>query len=125
MRHVMIDRTTQRVVNIILWDGQSEFVIDFDGEIRGIKDDEPCRIGDVWTGQKFVDPVPRVTNPMNVTLEAPIVAKPFTYNGIGWSTIAQGPLPVGARMPLDDKPGIWLVGDKVPGIEGYSVTRVA
>lgn len=124
MRHVMID-ATQRVVNIVEWDGQSEFITEFDGHIFAIKDDEPCRIGDVWTGQRFIDPVPRVTNPLDVKLDAPITARPFTYNGIGWTTIAQGPLTVGARTTIENKPGIWLIGDKVPGIEGYSVTRVA
>lgn len=125
MRYALIERTTNAVSNIVLWDGQADAGISSDWLIREIKDNEECRIGDVWDGSKYYDPIPPVpTNPMAVTLNSSIVAKPFEFNGIGWNTIAQGPLTPGSRVPIDGKPGIWLVGDKIPGIEGYSVTRV-
>ena len=130
MKYALIDRATGRVENIIEWEGQGEFTFPENIIYRLVAHDEACRLGDVWNGKEYRDPVPPKPvvwiHPHQVELDKPAFEpKPMQFNGIGWHTIAQGPLTVGVRTILEGKPGIWLIGDKIPGIEGYSVMRVA
>lgn len=124
MRYAIINRDSNIVENIIEWDGKAVFPVP-EALFRQNKDNEECWIGARWDGRKYINPNPPApTNPLAVKLESKIEARPLEYNGIGWHNIAQGPLVPGSRTILEGKPGIWLVGDRVPGIEGYSVTRV-
>lgn len=126
MKYAWIDRESNLVMNIIEWEGDSPVNIPNVYLLRMVGQNEECWIGAQWDGRKYFDPRPVAPkNPLAVQLESKIEAKPLEYNGIGWHNIAQGPLIPGSRTILEGKPGIWLVGDRIPGIEGYSVVRVA
>lgn len=123
MRYALINRDSNLVENIIEWEGDSP--LHTDRLLRMVGQNEECWIGAQWDGRKYFDPTPVIPkNPMAVKLVSRIDSKPLEYNGIGWHNIAQGPLVPGSRTILEGKPGIWLVGDRVPGIEAYSVVRV-
>lgn len=124
MRYALINRDSNLVANIVEWEGDSP--LHTECLVRMVGGNEECWIGARWDGRKYIDPTPPVPkNPMAVELVSKIDSKPLEYNGIGWHNIAQGPLVPGSRTILEGKPGVWLVGDRVPGIEGYSVVRVA
>lgn len=118
-----------QVVNVIAWDGGDAWKAPDDHVTQIIPDDVSCGPGYQFDGINFN--APESMFPVCVESEAPEekielpTPDPLTYNAIGYTTVAQGPLTTGARCAVDGKPGLWLIGDRIPGVEGYSITRVA
>lgn len=118
------------VVNVIHWDGNSDWQAPDDHAIQVVADDAVCGPGYSFDGTNFVEP-PGV-RPVELEETAEPEKKfelpapdPLTYNAVGYTTVAQGPLETGRRCAVSGKPGLWLIGDKIPAVEAYSVTRVA
>lgn len=125
MSHYAIIKDSQ-VVNVIVWDGETEWAPPDDHVHQQVPAGEFVGVGFTWDGIAFHAPVVPV---VVIEPEEPQMiigdADPLTYNAIGYTTVAVGPLTTGKKSAIDGKPGLWLVGDRIPGAEAYSITRVA